>query len=64
VEYRPFRSFDADQRSSLFIQIYGAADFSHDVKVLESVSGTTTPPELDTVWSLGLRLVFDWRHYL
>jgi hypothetical protein len=63
VEYRPFRSFDADQRSSLFIQIYGAADFSHDVKVLESVSGTTIPPDLDTVWSLGLRLIFDWRHY-
>ncbi len=64
LEYRPFRSFDADQRSSLFIQIYGAADFPHNITVLESVSGTTTPPELDTVWSLGLRLVFDWRHYL
>lgn len=63
VEYRPFRSFDADQRSSLFIQIYGAADFPHDVKVLESVTGTTIPPELETVWSLGLRLIFDWRHY-
>jgi hypothetical protein len=64
LEYRPFRSFDADQRSSLFIQIYGAADFPHDVKVLESVTGTTIPPELETVWSLGLRLIFDWRHYL
>jgi hypothetical protein len=63
VEYRPFRSFDADQRSSLFIQVYGAADFPHDVRVLESASGTTTPPELDAVWSLGLRLIFDWRHY-
>jgi len=63
VEYRPFRSFDADQRSSLFIQIYGAADFPHDVVVLESVTGTTIPPELETLWSLGIRLVFDWRHY-
>ena len=34
VEYRPFRSFDADQRSSLFIQIYGAADFPHNITVL------------------------------
>jgi hypothetical protein len=64
VEYRPFRSFDSDQRSSLFIQLYGAADFPHNVKVLESASGTTIPPELKTVWHLGLRLIFDWRHYL
>ena len=64
VEYRPFRSFDADQRSSLFIQLYGAADFPHNVQVLESLSGTTIPPELKTVWHLGLRLIFDWRHYL
>lgn len=63
VEYRPFRSFDSDQRSSLFIQIFGGVDFPHDPEVLESVSGTTVPPELKTVWSLGLRLVFDWRHY-
>lgn len=63
VEYRPFRSFDADQRSSLFIQLFGAVDFPHNVEVLESVSGTTMPPELKPVWNLGLRLIFDWRHY-
>jgi hypothetical protein len=63
LEYRPFRSFDADQRSSLFIQLYGAADFPHNIAVLESATGATTPPELEAVWSLGLRLVFDWRHY-
>ena len=63
LEYRPFRSFDADQRSSLFIQFFGGVDFSHNVEVLETVLGTDTTPELKTVWSLGLRLVFDWRHY-
>jgi hypothetical protein len=63
VEYRPFRSFDADQRSSLFIQLFGGVDFPHDVEVLETALGTETTPELKTVWSLGLRLVFDWRHY-
>ena len=63
VEYRPFRSFDSSQRSSLFIQLYGAVDFPHHTEVLESASGTTVPPELKTVWNLGLRLVFDWRHY-
>lgn len=63
VEYRPFRSFDTDQRSSLFIQLYGAVDFPHHVEVLESVSGTQAPPELKTIYTLGLRFVFDWRHY-
>jgi hypothetical protein len=63
VEYRPFRSFDADQRSSLFIQLYGSADFPHNVEVLDSGTGSKIPPELETVWSLGIRLVFDWRHY-
>jgi hypothetical protein len=63
VEYRPFRSFDADQRSSLFIQLYGGADFPHNVEVLDSGTGSKIPPELETVWSLGLRLIFDWRHY-
>jgi hypothetical protein len=64
VEYRPFRSFDADQRSSLFIQLFGGVDFPHKVDVLETALGTNTLPELKTVWTLGLRLVFDWRHYL
>lgn len=64
VEYRPFRSFDADQRSSLFIQLFGGIDFPHDVEVLDSDPETTTPPELETLWSLGIRLIFDWRHYL
>ena len=64
VEYRPFRSFDADQRSSLFIQLFGGIDFPHDIEVLDSDPVTTTTPELETLWSLGIRLVFDWRHYL
>lgn len=63
VEFRPFRSFDTDQRSSLFIQLYGAVDFPHNVEVLESVSGTTIPPKLKTIYTAGLRFVFDWRHY-
>lgn len=63
VEYRPFRSFDTDQRSSLFIQLYGAVDFPHNVEVLESVSGTMVPPKLKSIFTVGLRFVFDWRHY-
>jgi hypothetical protein len=63
VEYRPFRSYDSDQRSSLFIQIYGAVDFPHNVEMLESENGSEIPPKLKTIYNIGLRLVFDWRHY-
>ena len=63
VEYRPFRSFETDKRSSLFIQIFGGVDFPHNVEVLETLLNTETAPDLKTVWTIGLRLVFDWRHY-
>lgn len=63
VEYRPFRSFDTSQRSSLFIQLYGAIDIPYHVEVLDALLETNTTPELQTVYNLGLRLVFDWRHY-
>ena len=63
LEYRPFRSFDADQKSSLLIQFYGGVDFPHDVEILETTSETSSIPELKTIWNIGLRLVFDWRHY-
>jgi hypothetical protein len=63
LEYRPFRSYDADQRSSLFIQLYAAVDIPDNVEILSSTSENPTTPELKTIWSLGLRLVFDWRHY-
>ena len=63
VEYRPFRSFDSEHRSSLFIQLFAGVDFPHNVAVLETFLDTATKPDLKTVWNLGLRLVFDWRHY-
>jgi len=63
VEYRPFRSFNSDQRSSLFIQLYGAVDFPHNIEILDSDPLTKIPPELKKVWTIGLRLIFDWRHY-
>jgi len=27
------------------------------------VGTTNTPVDLRTIWSLGLRMVFDWRYY-
>ncbi|HSW54729.1 MAG TPA: hypothetical protein VLH59_06535 [Ignavibacteriaceae bacterium] len=63
VEYRPFKTFDVGQRSSMFIQLYGGFDIPGNVEVLESTGDIESTPELKTVWNLGLRLIFDWRHY-
>ncbi len=63
LEYRPFRSFGVDQRSSLFLQIYGGVDIPHNVELLSATSTNGTIPELKNVWYLGARLIFDWRHY-
>jgi len=63
LEYRPFRSFDADQRSSLFIQLYGAIDIPHNVENISDTDVTEPAPDLKTIYNLGLRLIFDWRHY-
>ncbi|MFV1984575.1 MAG: hypothetical protein ACC657_13615 [Thiohalomonadales bacterium] len=60
VEYRPYRSFSSNQSSSMIVQIFTSADIpqSNDPIVIDGVSKS-----LDTVWSIGIRLVFDWRHY-
>jgi hypothetical protein len=64
VEYRPFRSFETDQRSSLFIQLYGGFDIPYNVENLSSEAAIENyTPELKTVWYLGARVIFDWRHY-
>ena len=63
VEYRPFKTFDVGQRSSMFIQLYGGFDIPSNVEVLSLSGEVESTPELKTVWNLGLRLIFDWRHY-
>lgn len=60
LEYRPYRAFSANQSSSLLFQLFAGADVPHGVSV-------ATPPgasvNLDTIYVLGVRLVFDWRYY-
>jgi hypothetical protein len=64
LEYRPFRSFSTDQSSSLLVQFYGGFDVPSNVQDLSSTDEQTSyVPELKTVWYVGARLVFDWRHY-
>jgi hypothetical protein len=62
LEYRPFRSFALTQSSSLMIQFYAGFDTPLQSSV---VSPQGAPkPALRTVGLGGIRVVFDWRHYL
>jgi hypothetical protein len=61
LEYRPFRTFSLDQSSSLIFQLYGGLDIPTRVSVVAPRGNPE--PELRTVWTAGLRLVFDWRYY-
>lgn len=61
LEYRPYRSFTGNQSSSVLFQLFAGADVPRlgpDVSPARS-----TVPQAQTVWSLGLRVIFDWRHY-
>jgi len=61
LEYRPYRAFSTDQSSSVLVQLFAAADVPRGGSV--SFPPGAPGPQLRTVWSLGLRLVFDWRYY-
>ncbi|HSW24395.1 MAG TPA: hypothetical protein VLJ62_16650, partial [Burkholderiaceae bacterium] len=61
LEYRPYRAFDTRQSSAVLIQLYAAADVPKSTTV-------TYPPgapgvKFETIYSIGLRLIFDWRRY-
>jgi len=61
VEYRPWRAFDTQQSSAIIVQLYAGADVPRGVKVVSPVGATT--PNTKTVYSIGLRFIFDWRRY-
>lgn len=61
LEYRPFRSFSYDQTSSLVFMVFAGLDYPTYVSVV--LPEGTRAPELRSVWSAGIRLSFDWRHY-
>ncbi|AMO24401.1 hypothetical protein UC35_18110 [Ramlibacter tataouinensis] len=60
-EYRPYRSFSSNQSSSVVFQLFAGADVPRKASTVFPVGAAT--PDLHTVWSLGLRMVFDWRYY-
>ena len=61
LEYRPYRAFAANQSSTLLFQLFTGADVPYDASI-DRPPGAPLPA-LRTVWSLGLRLVYDWRYY-
>lgn len=61
LEYRPYRSFSSDQSSTVLFQLFAGIDVPHGESTERPVGAV--PANLDTVYSLGIRMTFDWRYY-
>ena len=61
LEYRPYRAFDTTQTSELILQLFAGVDIPSDGSVVYPPGAA--PVDLDPVYSIGVRLVFDWRRY-
>lgn len=62
LDYRIFRTFSQEQSSALTIQPYIGFDKPKGSSVVSPVGAPT--PQLHTIVITGIRVVFDWRHYL
>ncbi len=61
LEYRPYRAFDTTQSSELILQLFGGVDIPKNGKVIFPPGAPAA--DLDPVYSIGVRVVFDWRRY-
>jgi hypothetical protein len=61
-EYRPFRIFSQNQSSGLAFQFFTGFDKPTWASVVQPVGAPK--PSLHTVVTGGVRMVFDWRHYV
>ena len=62
LEYMPFRrSFSQVQSSSFIIQLTGGVNIPHGATVVTPVGAPA--PKLKSIYNVGLRIIFDWRHY-
>jgi hypothetical protein len=62
LEYRPFRTFSKNQSSGLAFQFFTGFDKPNSVSVVEPAGAPK--PSVHTIVTGGLRMVFDWRHYV
>jgi len=61
LEYRVYRAFGANQSSAILFQLFAAGDYPYGESVEYPLGAP--PVDLRPVYSLGLRMVFDWRYY-
>lgn len=61
IEYRPIRTFSRKQSASMVFQLAAGVDIPGKVTMLDPADAPM--PDLKPIWSLGLRLSFDWRYY-
>jgi hypothetical protein len=61
LEWRLFRTFSLNQSSGLGIQFYAGFDRPTSSSVVEPPGAPK--PNLHTIVTGGVRVVFDWRHY-
>lgn len=61
LEYRTYRSFGANNSSTLLFELFAGVDRPYHVPV----STPTGAPQVNlrTVYSVVMRIVFDWRYY-
>ena len=62
LDYRIFRAFSLNQSSGLTIQPYVGFDIPTSSSVVSPLGATN--PHLHTITTGGIRVVFDWRHYV
>jgi hypothetical protein len=62
----PFnRSFSQWQSSSMLVQFSVGVDIPYGATVVQQPNTPVVPvPALKSIWQIGLRVIFDWRHYL
>ena len=62
VEYRAFRTFSQNQSSALTFQFFAGFDKPTSASVVQPEGAPK--PELHTIVTGGVRVVFDWRQYV
>lgn len=61
AEYRPYRAFSSHQSSEVLFQLFVGADVPTNIETILPQGASV--PDLQTVWSIGLRFAYDWRYY-
>lgn len=62
LEYRPFRTYSQNQSSGFAFQFFTGLDKPMSASVVQP--GGAPKPSLHTIVTGGMRIVFDWRHYV